>query len=145
MVLRVKLICGDYELEIPANPYPMYPHVERLNNISLESATGDLYVFDDGPTRVNASIVWKAIDYEVAKLFENFILNHIRLGQVPFKIVCPYYIDFGNGKGEDVEAAYYAGPTALKKIISQRGEAGLFYDIELPYMFVREEKEETNI
>jgi len=136
--LRVKLICAGYPpLDIPANPYPMYPHAERLNHFSVDSATGDRYVFDYGPTRVSASIIWKAISYEVVKQYEDFLLKHIKLGLHPFEIVCPKYIDFGLGKGENIPAAYYAGPPNLKDIILPR-DAGLFYDIELPYMFVRD-------
>jgi len=137
MALRVMLVCNGHELEIPANPYPMYPHSERLNRISLASATGERYVFDYGPTRVNASITWNAIHYDVAKRYEDFLLNHARLGLRPFAIVCPEYIDFGLGLGVDIEEAFYAGPSALKDLITPRGDAGLYYDIELPYMFVR--------
>jgi hypothetical protein len=39
MALHVELICGDYRLLIPANPYPMYPYAEQLNHITLDSAT----------------------------------------------------------------------------------------------------------
>jgi hypothetical protein len=117
----------------------MYPHAERLNSISLDSATGQRHVFDYGPTRVNASIAWNAINYDVAKRYEDFLLIHARLGLNPFKIVCPYYIDFGKGMGADIAAAHYAGPPELKDIIVPRGDAGLYYDIELPYMFVRDD------
>jgi len=139
MALRVKLIYNNYELEIPANPYPMYPHAERLNYVAVDSATGDKHVFNDGPTRISSSIIWKGISYEIVKKYEDFILNKIELGLHPFKITCPEYIDFGHslGKGHDIEKAYYSGPPTLKDIISLRDEAGLFYDIELPYMFVR--------
>jgi hypothetical protein len=137
MAFRVKLIYGGYELEIPANPYPMYPWAERLNNFSLDSASGDRYVLDYGPTRVNSSIAWNAIHYNVVKEYENFLLNHARMGLNPFRIVCPEYIDFGKGMGVDIPNAYYAGPPTLKDIIAPRGDAGLYYDIELPYMFVR--------
>ncbi|MDR2999819.1 MAG: hypothetical protein LBU89_01025 [Fibromonadaceae bacterium] len=137
MALHVTLICGSYKLLIPANPYPMYPYAEQLNCISVDSATGIRHVFNHGPTRINASIVWKAIHYDVVKEYENFLLNHVRLGEVSFKIKCPSYMDLGKGMGESIENAQYAGPSKLKSIISLRGDAGLYYDIELPYMFVR--------
>jgi len=139
MALRVKLVCNGYELEIPANPYPMYPYIERLNNIALDSATGERYVFNPGPTRVNTAIFWNAIDYGTVTKYEDFLLNRAMLGLHPFKIVCPEYIDFGLGKGVDIDNAYYAGSATLKDIITPRGDAGLYYDIELPYMFVRED------
>jgi len=137
MALRVKLICQEFELEIPANPYPMYPYVERLNCMALDSAVGHRHVFNEGPTRVNASIAWKAIDYEVVKKYETFLLEYAKLGLVPFEIVCPEYLDLGLKEGNNIPAAYYAGPSTLKDIITPRGDAGLYYDIELPYMFVR--------
>ncbi|MDR3001121.1 MAG: hypothetical protein LBU89_07640 [Fibromonadaceae bacterium] len=137
MALHVTLIYESYRLLIPANPYPMYPYAERLNHISLDSATGERHTFDFGPTRVNASIIWNAIHYDVVREFEHFILNHIKLSRHPFTIICPEYIDFGRGMGRRINNAYYAGPTTLKDIISPRGDAGLYYDIELPYMFVR--------
>jgi len=137
MALRVKLIYDSYELEIPANPYPMYPWPEQLNHISIDSATGERYVFDNGPTRVNASISWKAIHYDKVKEYEDFIFNKIKFGLHPFEIVCPDYIDFGRGKGQNIPTAYFAGSTDLKNIIAARDDAGLYYDIELPYMFVR--------
>lgn len=96
----------------------MYPYPERLNHISLDSATGHRHIFDDGPTRVNSSIVWKSVHYDVAKKYEEFLLDYAKLGQVPFRIVCPEYIDFGLGKGMDIPVAYYAGPPTLKDIIS---------------------------
>jgi len=137
MALRVKLICGDIELEIPANPYPMYPYAERLNCVAVDSAVGRRHVFNEGPTRVNAAIEWKAIHYEKVKEYETFLIEHAKLGLVPFRIVCPEYLDLGNKKGYDIPEAYYAGPPTLKDIIKPRGDAGLYYDIELPYMFVR--------
>jgi hypothetical protein len=54
-----------------------------------------------------------------------------------FGIRCPDYIDLGNGMGEDIIEAYYAGPPSTKDIITPRDDAGLHYDIELPYMYVR--------
>jgi len=138
MALRVKLVYGDIELEIPANPYPMYPYAERLNNVTIDAADGRRHVFDGGLTRVNASITWNAIHYEVVIEYEKFLLDHAIRG-LTFKITCPDYIDFGRGMGVDIEEAYYAGHVTLKDVISPRGEAGLYYDIELPYMFVRNE------
>jgi hypothetical protein len=65
MALRVSLIHdGCKPLEIPANPYPMYPYVEVLNCASLDSATGHRHVFADGPVRVNASIAFKNLDHK---------------------------------------------------------------------------------
>jgi len=138
MALRVKLICPSSKLKIPANPYPMYPHVECLNYVSLDSATGHRHVFANGPIRVNASIEFKGLEYSFVKEYEDFLLHHAKLGQVPFQIICPDYIDFGNGKGKPIDKAYYAGSPNLKDIIKPRNDAGLYYDIELPYMFVRE-------
>jgi len=138
--MRVKLISANYPynpLEIPANPYAMYPHPERLNYVTVESAKGDRYVFNDGPTRISASIVWKSISYEVVKQYENFLLNYSQLGLIPFQIITPKYMDFGLNKGVDIPRAYYSGSANLKDIISLRDEANLFYDIELPYTFVR--------
>jgi len=139
MALRVKLISYDGSgiLEIPSNPYPMYPHPERLNCISLDSAAGDRLVFDGGPTRINSSIIWKAITYEKAREYEDFLLNRAKLGRHSFTIICPEYIDFGLGKGKPIIEAFYSGPPSLKEVIIPRDDAGLFYDIELPYMFVR--------
>jgi len=137
MALRVKLICKEVELEIPANPYPMYPYVEYLNYVALDSATGQRHVFAHGPARVNASLEFKCLSHGFVKKYETFILYTAKLGQVPFKIKCPNYIDLGMEMGKDIEAAYYSGPSTLKDIIKPRGDAGLLYDIELPYMFVR--------
>jgi len=139
MAMRVKLICDDTpdgSIEIPSNPYPMYPHAEILNYIALDAADGIRHVFFDGPERVNASIVWKYLDHDFVRSFERFLIDKAKLGAVSFEIVCPEYIDFGKGKGENIEKAYYAGPPTLKDIITPR-DNGLFYDIELPYMFVR--------
>jgi hypothetical protein len=138
MKLRVVLVSyHGYRLEIPSNPYPMYPHAERLNCVSIDSATGQRYVFDHGPTRVNASILFRSLSHEFVRQYEDFILNVAQLGKVNFGIECPDYIDFGLGKGKDIIFAYYAGPPTLKDIITPRDDAGLYYDIELPYMFVR--------
>lgn len=127
-----------YHLEIPANPYPMYPYVEVLNTVAIDSTTGIRHVFSEGPVRVNASIIFKNLSYEFVKEYEDFILNKANLGKTSFGIRCPYYIDFGKGKGVDILMAYYSGPPTLKDIITTRDDAGLFYDIELPYMFVRD-------
>lgn len=136
--LRVKLIGDGGELEIPSNPYPMYPHAEAINTVALDSADGQRHVFAEGPVRVNASIMFKNLSHSFVREYENFILNIAKLGQVPFKIVCPDYIDFGNEKGGDIYPAYYSGPPTLKDIITSRDDAGLYYDIELPYIFVRD-------
>jgi len=138
--LRVALDCNGTRLLIPSNPYPMYPYIEMLNYIALDSATGCRHVFAEGPARVNASIEFKNLSYDFVKKYENFILNVVNLGQTGFRIECPTYIDFGNGKGEDIEPAYYSGPPTLKDIITPRDDAGLFYDIELPYIYVKENK-----
>jgi len=136
--LRVSLIVeGVASLEIPANPYPMYPYAEVLNSVSVDSATGKRHVFAAGPVRVNANIEFKCLSHDFVKQYEAFILDHAWIGQIPFTMLCPHYIDFGNGKGVDIDNAYYAGPADLKDIIKPRGDAGLFYDIELPYMFLR--------
>jgi len=142
--LHVTLICTnpltskEEKLLIPANPYPMYPHVERLNYVAVHSAKGERYVFNQGPTRVASSIIWKSISYEKTKEYETFLLEYAKLGLNPIKIETPKYIDFGKDLGEDIPAAYYTGSANLKDIISLRDEANLFYDIEFPYMFVRE-------
>jgi len=118
MALRVSLIHAGYKpLDIPSNPYPMYPYKEVLNYVSLDSATGHRYVFANGPVRVNASIAFKNLDYEFVKKYEEFILKTI-LEQIPFKIICPEYIDFGKGKGIEIEEAYYAGPPTLLPLTS---------------------------
>jgi len=135
--LRVTLDCRHYRLLIPANPYAMYPHTERLNYVAVDSAKGERYIFNGGPTRVVSSIVWKGVSYDVAKRYETFLLDFARLGLYPITIETPKYIDFGRGMGNDIEA-YYSGSNNLKDIISLRDEANLFYDIELPYMFVRD-------
>jgi hypothetical protein len=136
--LRVELVSYGCRLPMPGNPYPMYPHVERLNCVSIYSASGQRYVFNHGPTRVCASIFWKAIGYKTAKKYEDFLLGHAKMGQAAFGIQCPEYIDFGLGMGADIVFAQYAGPPTTKDIIIPRDDAGLFYDIELPYMFVKE-------
>jgi len=141
MALRVSLVReGTEPLVIPANPYPMYPFVEALNCVSLDSATGYRHVFFESPllVRVNATISFKNLDHKFVKKYEQFILRRAELGKNPFKIICPEYIDFGLDKGVDIPEAYYAGPPTLKDIITPRDDAGLFYDIELPYMFVRD-------
>jgi len=139
MALRVWLVSDRHPaLQIHANPEVMYPHVERLNCVALDSATGRRYVFDGGPTRVNASIAWKCVDYETVKKYEDFLLRHAIPGHW-FMIICPSYIDFGKGKGTDINEAYYAGPPASKDLITPGDNAGLYYNIELPYMFVRED------
>jgi len=137
MALRAKLVCGLHELEIHALPNVMYPHAEQLNYVALDSATGERHVFNYGPTRVNASIIWQGVDYETAVGYEEFLMLWTKLGRYPFNIVCPEYIDFGMGKGVNICNAYYAGSPTTKDLITPRGEAGLYYDIELPYMFVR--------
>jgi len=136
--LRVTLIRQGIKLLIPVNPYPMYPYVEPLNYVALDSATGQRHVFFEGRVRVNASIVFKNLSHEFVRQYEKFILETVGLGRYPFKIECPHYIDFGNDKGKDIPAAYYAGPPTFKDIIAPRDDAGLYYDIELPYMFVRD-------
>jgi len=147
MALRVKLICksAGVELEIPANPYPMYPYVECLNYVALDSATGHRHVFADGPIRVNASLEFKGLSHDFVNRYEQFILNRAELGKVPFGIVCPPYINLGLGMGQSVGIgsnagymAYYFGPPTLKDIIKPRGDAGLYYDIELPYIILKE-------
>jgi len=136
--MQVTLRCGNHSLLIPANPYPMYPHVEQLNYVAVDSATGKRYVFNNGPTRVVSSIVWKSISYAKVKEYETFLLEYAELGFNPIYIETPKYIDFGMKKGVDIDNVYYAGPPTLKDIITLRDEAGLYYDIEFPYMFVRE-------
>jgi len=139
MALRVTLVSyiSGARLLIPVNPYPMYPFVEVLNHIAIDSATGHRYVFTHGPERVNASISFKNLSHDFVKEYERFLIDHLKLGQVPVSIECPSYIDFGLGKGEDISLAYYSGPPTMKDIITPRDDAGLFYDIEFPYMFVR--------
>ncbi|MCL2207010.1 MAG: hypothetical protein FWB90_02820 [Fibromonadales bacterium] len=136
-VLRVTLKIEDCELLIPSLPYPMYPWPERLNYIAIDSASGKRHIFNYGPTRVNASIIWKSVNYDLVKRYEDFILNKIKFGLHPFKIICPEYLPLGLGKGVDIPNAYFSGSSDLRDIISLRGDAGLYYDIELPYMFVR--------
>jgi hypothetical protein len=137
MALRVTLLCNGHKLLIPANPYPMYPHTEMLNSVFIDSATGRRHVFIAGPERVNACIVFKNLSHDFAKEYERFLIDYAMLGKVPMKIICPSYIDFGKGMGVDIGVAYYSGPATLKDIITPRDDAGLFYDIELPYIFVR--------
>jgi hypothetical protein len=138
MALRVTLKAeGRLPLEIPANPYPMFPYMEALNCFSLDSATGHRHLFIEGPIRVNASISFKNLGYDFVVDYTRFLIDSIQFGKRPFRIICPSYIDFGNGKGVDIESAYYSGPPSLKDVITPRDDAGLFYDIELPYIFVR--------
>jgi len=141
MALRVSLVAapglGHPRLEIPSNPEAMYPHAERLNSVAVDSADGIRHVFDFGPTRVTASIAWKCVDCETAKKYENFLLR-VAIPGHSFFIACPEYIDFGMGMGNNIEKAYYAGPATTKDLIVPAGGAGLYYDIELPYMFVRD-------
>jgi hypothetical protein len=137
MALRVSVNCEGSTLEFPANPYPMYPAAERLNYISIDTAGGEQFVVNIGPTRVNASLSFKCVSYEFAREYEKFLLEKIQLGLKPFDISCPSYFDLGSGKGVDISNVYYNGPASLGNIIKPSGSNGLFYDIELPYMFVR--------
>ncbi|MDR0517200.1 MAG: hypothetical protein LBH25_09180 [Fibromonadaceae bacterium] len=139
MAQRVSLIYGSATLEIPANPCPMYAAAERLNYVSVDAAGGEQFVVNCGPTRVNASVSFKCVSYEKMLAYEDFLLNKIKLGLKPFGMACPDYFDLGKGKGEDVENAHYSGPANLSGIIKPSGSNGMFYDLELPYTFVREE------
>jgi len=136
MTLRVTLIKDEYKLEIPANPYPMYPYLECLNYVSLDSATGQRHVFAHGPVRVNAALEFKGLAYEFVVRYEKFICEQAKFGKAPFVIECPTYIDLGRGLGKTINKAYYSGPPTLKDIIKPRGDAGLYYDIELPYIWM---------
>jgi len=140
MALRVCLLQPGYSLEIPANPQAMYAHPERLNCVSVDAASGERFVVNLGPTRINASIKWEYVHYNDVKQYEHFLLHRAKMGAVPFLITCPAFLrqDFGYGIGVAVPEAYYSGPAELKEIILPRGENGLYYDIELPYIFVRE-------
>jgi hypothetical protein len=117
----------------------MFPATERLNYNSIETASGEQFVVNIGPTRVSDTISFKCVSYEVAKKYENFLLNKIELGLKPFQILCPDYFDLGNGIGQPVLKAYYNGPANLGGIIKPSGSNGLFYDLELPYAYVRED------
>jgi hypothetical protein len=138
MALRVSVNCEDSTLEFPANPYPMYPAAERVNYTSIDTAGGEQFVVNIGPTRVSASLSFKCVSYEFARKYENFLLNIIQLGLKPFTIICPEYIDFGRGKGMKIDNAYYNGPANLGSVIKPSGSNGIFYDLELPYFFVRD-------
>ncbi len=136
--MRVSLICDGYSLEIPANAYAMWPHAERLNHISADAMTGERFSVDLGPTRVNSSISWRCIDYSTVKLYEEFLLQRVKMGLNPFAIMTPAHNDFGYGKGATVPNAFYNGPANTKEIIQPNSSNGMYYDIELPYMFIRE-------
>ncbi len=138
MVIRASLVCNDYTLEIPANAYAMWPHVERLNHISADAMTGERFSIDLGPTRVSASIEWRYVHYDIVKLYEDFLLTKARMGLTPFSIITPAHDDFGYGKGIAIPNAFYNGPTSTKEIIRPNSSNGMYYDIELPYMFIRE-------
>jgi len=139
MALRVSLLSdGHPDLEIPSNPEVMWASAERLNSIAVDSATGRRHVFDFGPTRVNATIAWKCVGRETARKYEDFLFSVAIPGHW-FTIVCPEYIGFGRGDGVNIDKAYYAGPATSKGLIAPHGGSGLLCDIELPYMFVRED------
>jgi hypothetical protein len=138
MVMRVSLVCGDYSLDIPANAYSMWAHAERLNHVSADSMTGERFSVDLGPTRVSSVISWRCVHYTIAKLYEDFLLKKIRMGLNPFTIITPAHDDFGYGKGIAIPNAYYNGPANTRQIIQPNGSSGMYYDIELPYMFIRE-------
>jgi hypothetical protein len=138
MALHAELIYDGFALKIPANPHNMHPTAERLNYVSVDTASGRPFTVNLGPTRVNSVVSWKCVSYSIAKAYEDFLLKKIRLGLRPFTIVCPDYLDFGYGKGMAIPGAYYSGPASLGDIIKPDGNSGLYYDIDLPYMFVRE-------
>jgi len=119
-------------------PISYVSHIEALNCAFLDSASGIRHVFVHGPYRVSASIEFKCLSYEFAHAYEEFILRRARLGSVPFKMSCPPHVDFGLGMGVGIPEAYYSGGASMKDIIKARGDSGLLFDIELPYMFVRE-------
>lgn len=137
MVMRVSLVCEGYSLELPANAYSMWPHAERLNHISADAMTGERFVVSFGPVRVNSSISWRCIHYSIVKLYEDFLLEKTEMGKKPFAIMTPAHNDFGLGKGVAIPAAYYAGPASTKELIQPNGSSGMYYDIELPYAFIR--------
>ncbi len=137
MAQFVKFTCGGYELEIPVNPQPSYPHPQRLNYLSMESSDGAIHAADNGPTKVAMELVWRFIDYSTAKAFETFFLTRTQLALKPFSIVCPSYIDLGLGIGVNISAAQYNGSESFRDLISPRDGAGLYYDIKLPFTFTR--------
>jgi hypothetical protein len=138
MAERVTLTCREFSLLIPANPYAVYPVAERLNYISIETASGEQVVVNIGPTRISASLAFKCVSYNFTQEYEEFLLKKMELGVHPITISCPDYFDLGLGKGVSVSNARYNGPPNLSGVIKPSGSNGLFYDIELPYMFVRE-------
>lgn len=137
MARFVKFACGSYELEIPANPYPGYPHVERLNYVATKASSGRLMAVDNGPTKVSNELVWKFLSHSTAKAFETFFLLRTQLALKPFSMVCPDYFDLGNGIGVNVASAQYDGTESFKDLITPRDGAGLYYDLKLPYTFTR--------
>lgn len=137
MARYVKFTCGTYELEIQMNPYPGYPHPTRLNYIDQETSTGRKVVVDNGPTKIAMDITWKYLHYSTIKAFETFFLLRTQLALKPFAIVCPEYFDLGNGLGVSVASAQYNGPESFKDLITPRDGAGMYYDLRLPYTFIR--------
>jgi hypothetical protein len=138
MAMRIGLNCKGSTIEFPANPCAIYPEVERLNCFSVNLADGSQFTINNGPTRVSASVSFKCVSYEFAKEYEDFLLNKIEMGIQSFNMYCPAYFDLGKGKGASIYPAYYNGPASLGRIIKPSGSNGMFYDLELPYMFVRD-------
>lgn len=137
MAQFVKFTCGVYTLEIPANPHPAYPHPTRLNYVAMDASDGSTHVADNGPTIVTMEIVWRYLDHATAKAFETFFLSRTQLALKPFSMVCPSYFDLGAGIGVDIVGAQFNGSESFRDLITPRDAAGLYYDLKLPYKFIR--------
>jgi hypothetical protein len=133
----VTLSVGRTSLTIPANPQQLYAAPMRMNHIAVDTAAGGRIVVDLGPTKVEATIEWKGVHYDVMKEYESFVLDTIRLGALIFDIECPDYFDLGLGMGVSVADVRYNGDEMVSKLISARPGDSQWFDIKLPYSFIR--------
>jgi hypothetical protein len=139
MAQFISLTQEDFTLEIPRKPQLSYPSAERLNFISNETAYGNRFIIDLGPTRVVNSLSFLGLEKSIVDRYEDFIMYKARWGLNPFTIICPEYFDLGYGTGITVNNAYYFGKNNLASVIKPMEGSGKFFNIELPYMFLREE------
>lgn len=113
---------GNVTINVNPEQQEVFFIESRPSQFSDEMEDGEILTYDSGITKIRGFIDLKYVKESEAEALRSFIVNNIRFKKYKFSIIPPSHIDYGLGKGVQIDNCTFANNDASTDgVFSQYG------------------------